>query len=289
MNKQGIYELKREEIEELKQLAIQTRKDFGVYLNVPLGSDIRMILEKEDILLCEYPFDDADETNTYGNITWFKSGSESFTFIGLNTSSYYDEQIFALAHEIYHYKTKTGIAYSPDIDTEDEITEKKADRFAAELLLPADELKRIVYETFGIYEISDATELKILRLIARLQCEWWLPYKSLIKRLREENIIDKKVFETLYGIECRDENSKYVRILKSTDNEIADLLNKKTRSVGVSNRVIETIINNYEDGLIDDDEFTKLLALFDKKPDDYGFEIIDELDDELKEYFGSED
>ena len=88
------------------------------------------------------------------------------------------------------------------------------------------------------------------------------------------------MFETLYGIECRDENSKYVRILKSTDNEIADLLNKKTRSVGVSNRVIETIINNYEDGLIDDDEFTKLLALFDKKTDDYGFEIIDELDDE---------
>lgn len=289
MSKQNGFELTKEQIEEVKQLAIQTRKDFGVYLNVPLGSDIRMILEKENILLCEFPFADAGGTHTYGNITWFKSEKEAFTFIGLNTSSYYDEQIFALAHEIYHYRTKTGKAYSPDMETEDENIEKKADRFAAELLLPADELRRLVYESFGMYEISDAAELKILRLVARLQCEWWLPYKALIKRLNEESIIDEKVFEKLYDIECRDDSSVYGRILKSTDYEIAELLNKKTKTVGISNSVIETIINNYEDGLIDDDEFTRLLALFDKKPDDYGFQVIDEMDDELKEYFGSED
>ena len=289
MNKQSGYVLRREDIEEVKKLSIQTRKDFGVFPNVPLGSDIRMILEKEDILLCEYPFADSEGTHTYGNITWFKNGEETFTFIGLNTSSYYDEQIFALAHEIYHYKTKTGKAYSLDMDIEDELIEKKADRFAAELLLPAEELKNRVFESFGSYDISGFAELKILRFVARLQCDWWLPYKSLIKRLSEENHITESVYLTLYELECRDQNSIYGKILKNTDNEISQLLNKKTKTIGISNRVLETVINNYEDGLIDDDEFTKLLLLFNKKPDDYGFEMVDELDDELEEYFGSED
>ena len=288
MNKQNSYVLKREEIEEVKQLANQTRKDFGVFPDVPLGSDIRMLLEKEDILLCEYPFADSEGTHTYGNITWFRSGEDTFTFIGLNTSSFYDEQIFALAHEIYHYKTKTGKAYSPDMETEDEIIEKKADRFAAELLLPEVVLKKLVLDSFNTCDISSFAELKILRFVARLQCDWWLPYKSLIKRLSEENYINKAVYEKLYNIKCRSEESVYGKILKNTDSEISALLNKKTKSIGISNNVLETIINNYEDGLIDDDEFAKLLALFDKKPDDYGFEIVDELDDELKEYFGSE-
>lgn len=39
-------------------------------------------------------------THTYGNITWFKTDNDTITFIGLNTSSFYDEQIFAIAHEI---------------------------------------------------------------------------------------------------------------------------------------------------------------------------------------------
>ena len=282
------YVLNQAEIDEVKQLAIETRKTFGVYLNVPLGNDIRIILENEGILLCEYPFADSDGTHTYGNITWFKLGDDTITFIGLNTSSYYDEQIFALAHEIYHYRTKTGKAYSPDVEVEDENIEKKADRFAAELLLPAEELKKIIYSSFERYEISEVPELKILRLIARLQCEWWLPYRALVKRLFEEGHINSVTYSNLFDIECREENSTYSKILASTDQEIAKLLNKKTKSVGVSNSVLETIINNYEDNLIGDDEFVRLLSIFGKKPDDYGFDLVDEFDDELKEYFEGE-
>lgn len=281
------YTLNAEETEEVKQLATKTRQDFGVFPTVPLGSDIRMILEKEGILLCEYPFGDSCGTHTYGNITWFKTDETTITFIGLNTSSYYDEQIFALAHEIYHFRTKTGKAYSPEMELEDEVIEKKADRFAAELLLPADELKKLVLDTFGKYSITDISELKVLRFIARLQCEWWLPYKALVNRIFEEGYISEEFYTELYGIECRDEDSIYRRILKSADNEISELLNKKTKTIGVSNKVLETIISNYEDKLIGDDEFIQLLSLFDKRPEDYGFQIIDEIDDELKEYFES--
>lgn len=277
--------LKKEEVEAIKQLVKKTRSDFGVSLTVPLGSEIRMILEKEDILLCEYPFSDSEGTHTYGNITWFRVGENAITFIGLNTSSFYDEQIFALAHEIYHYKTKTGKAYTSDLDVEDEAVEKKADRFAAELLLPEDELRKIVRETFGANDISDENELKILRFVASLQCDWWLPYKSLIKRLFEEEYINERMYNNLYACECRAEDSIYRKILKNTDHEISELLNKKTRTIGVSKRILETFISNYEDRLIGDDEFCQLLDLINKKPEDYGFELMDEIDDELKEYF----
>ena len=53
--------------------------------------------------------------------------------------------------------------------------------------------------------------------------------------------------------------------------------------------IIETIISNYKDGLIDDDEFVRTLAMFDKKPEDYGLCMDAEIDDELKDFFESGD
>ena len=60
----------------------------GVYPEVPIGSDIRLLLEKKGILLCEYPYPDSEGNHTYGNITRFKTEDGTITFIGLNTSSY---------------------------------------------------------------------------------------------------------------------------------------------------------------------------------------------------------
>lgn len=136
MRKSSSIVLNEKQIYEVKRLASDTRRSFGIYPNVPIGNDIKLLLEKKDILLCEYPFPDTNGTHTYGNITWFKIDNDTITFIGLNTSSFYDEQIFAIAHEIYHYITQSGKAYTPDMEYEDKIIENKADRFAAELLLP---------------------------------------------------------------------------------------------------------------------------------------------------------
>ena len=289
MSKSSSIVLNEKQISEVKRLAAETRQVFGVYPNVPIGSDIRLILEKKDILLCEYPFPDSEGTHTYGNITWFKTDNDTITFIGLNTSSYYDEQIFALAHEIYHYSTKTGKAYTPDMEYEDTITEKKADRFAAELLLPAEALKTAVFDVFGVYTMVDVSTSKVLRFIARIQCDWWLPFQAIINRLDEEEIISPEQYSEFYEIDCRTEDGMYRRLLKSIDSEISELLNKKTKTIGVSNRVIETIISNYEDGMIDDDEFVSILNMFEKKPEDFGIDMDIEYDDDLKDLFERED
>ena len=132
-------------------------------------------------------------------------------------------------------------------------------------------------------------ENKILRFVARIQCDWWLPYQAIINRLYEERLIGAEQYKDLYDLDCRSENGVYRRILKSTDGEISELLNKKTKNIGISNKVIETIISNYEDGVIDENEFIENLALFGKRPDDFGFDMHVEYDDDLKELFESGD
>lgn len=289
MSKINSIVLNEKQIYEVKNLASTARQLFGVYPNVPIGNDIKLLLEKNDVLLCEYPFPDTNGTHTYGNITWFKIDNDTITFIGLNTSSFYDEQIFAIAHEIYHYTTQTGKAYTPGIEYEDQVIEKQADRFAAELLLPAEALRTAVMETIGSTDMKDVSEARILRFVARIQCDWWLPFQAIINRLYEEGFIDISQHDRLYEIDCRNEDGIYRRILKNIDSEISELLNKRTKTIGVSNKVVETIISNYEDGLIDDDEFVRTLGMFDKDPEDFGFCMETEIDDDLVDFFESED
>lgn len=288
MSRENVIVLDEKQIYEVKSLASDTRRLFGVYPNVPIASDIKLLLENQGIILCEYPFPDTKGTHTYGNITWFQMEHETFTFIGLNTSSFYDEQVFAIAHEIYHYKTQSGKAYTPDTEEEDQTIEKMADRFAAELLLPDEALKAVVMKTVGKSEMKNVSEARLLRFIARIQCEWWLPFRAIATRLLEEGYIESEQCDKLCKIDCRNEEGMYRRILKNIDSEISELLNKKTKTVGVSNRVIEAIISNYEDGWIDDDEFVRTLALFEKRPEDFGIDMIAEIDEDLKEFFESE-
>lgn len=289
MRKSSSIVLNEKQIYEVKRLASDTRRSFGIYPNVPIGNDIKLLLEKKDILLCEYPFPDTNGTHTYGNITWFKIDNDTITFIGLNTSSFYDEQIFAIAHEIYHYITQSGKAYTPDMEYEDKIIEKKADRFAAELLLPEEALKAAAIDIISSSDMRDVSSAKLLRFIARMQCDWWLPFQAIVNRLFEEGFIDESQYEKLYEIDCRNEEGVYRRLLKNIDAEISELLNKRTKTIGVSNSVIETIISNYEDGFIDDDEFVQTLLMFDKRPEDFGFTMDTEIDNDLIDFFESED
>ena len=289
MSKCNSVVLSEKQVYEIKKLVDETRQFFGVHPNVPIGNDIRMLLEKKGILLCEYPFPDTNGTHTYGNITWFKTDNDTITFVGLNTSSFYDEQIFAIAHEIYHYTTKTGKAYTPEVDDEEMIVERQADRFAAELLLPAEALKVAAMELFGSSNMESISDNRALRFIARIQCDWWLPFQAIVNRLFEEGFISEKQYDKMYAIDCRNEDGMYRRLLRNIDSEISELLNRKTKTIGVSISVIETLISNYEEGLIDDDEFVHILAMFDKRPEDYGFCMDAEIDEELKDFFESGD
>lgn len=270
--------LTEKQIEEVKLLADDTRKAFGVYGDVPIANDIFMLLEKKDIILCQYPFESSGQSHMDANITWFETNFGPLTFIGLNTALYFDEQIFALAHEIYHYTTKSGKAYNTDTDEEDKLTEKKADRFAAELLLPREALRTNVISQFKTTNLNQVSDLRILRFIARLQNEWWLPYRSLVLRLQEEGYINQRTSDMLLAINDRDTNSIYNKIFASIAPDCYKILNEKTNRTDISGRILEIFIQNYEDGSLNDDEFVELLEMFGKSPKDLGFDLYAEQD-----------
>ncbi len=279
--------LTEEQIVEIKRLADNTRKEFGIFGDVPIAKDIFILLEKKGIILCQYPFQTEKESHMDANITWFDTKYGSITFIGLNTSLYFDEQIFALAHELYHFITKTGKAYEADEEVEDKLTEKKADRFAAELLLPSDALRSRVVSRFKSSDLSLITKLRLLRFIAYLQDEWWLPYRSIVLRIWEEGYIKEDMFDYLFHIDARDPDSKYGKILFNMSHDCYRILNEKTRYIDISSHILELFIQNYEDGNITDDDFVELLGLFGKSPADFGFELgVNAEDmDELQELF----
>ena len=258
------------DIVEIKELASETRQAFGMSEGIPIANDMRMLLSKQGIILCEYPF--AADSRIDAEIVRFETDDKPLIFIGLNSSLYYDEQIFALAHEIYHFKTKTGKAFS-DKYSDDMKLEKKADRFAAELLLPEGVLKKSVVMEFGGESISDTNILRVLRFIASLQSCWWLPYRSIVLRLQEEKLIDQLLFDRLYRYDPRNEDDDYYKILNAVDSNIAKMLNSKTEKISVSNKVIDAIIRNYEDGYISEDDFVSILEVFKISPSDYGYDM----------------
>lgn len=273
------------QISDIKDKAKEVRRLFGIDDEVPIAKEIFMLLEKRNIILCEYPFEASQGSHTDATLTRFEANGESLVFIGLNTSLYYDQQIFALAHELYHFITQTGKAYT-DEELENPLIEKMADRFAAELLLPATELERRVIKEFGKRSIDEARYLRTLRFIARLQSEWWMPYHAIVNRLHEEGYLNE-YFDKYYEIDDRKESSIYCRIFQAINQESYLTLNKRTNRKGVSSVALETIILNYEEGRMSDDEFAELLCLFGKTPEEFGYDLNTSAEDleELNDLF----
>ena len=161
------------------------------------------------------------------------------------------------------------------------------DSFAAEIILPSKVLKSRIIEQFETSQLKKVSNLRLLRFIARLQSEWWLPYRALVLRLYEEKYITDSQVEELFAIDDRDENSVYSKILCGISPDNYKKLNTITKRTDVSAWVMETFIQNYEDGDMTDDEFVSILKLFGKEPDDFGFDLsVDAADvDELDELF----
>lgn len=280
------------QIENIRKLAEDERHKLGFIGGTPIANDIFTILENIGIRLLEYPInsDDGVKPAFSAALMCSMEGDKEIVFIGLNTADFFDKQIFAIVHELYHFYTKTGSHLSRLSEEENSCVEVEANRFAAEFLLPESTLKSIVLDEFKTSSLWKMKTKMLLRFIARLQCVWWLPYRSLVKRLREIDAISDEQYVQLYNIDERDLNGEYGRIGKATNKEVFIKLNTATNNIGTSPKDIEVIIRNFEDGIIDEDNFIKALNLFNKKPDDFGyeFEVSDEDIGEFEEFFNGE-
>lgn len=279
-------------IEEIRKLAGEKRLSLGFVGETPIANDIFTILDRLDIMLLEYPIEsEGDRPAFSAAIMYYEEGDKKLTFIGLNTSDYYDKQIFAVAHELYHYYTKSGSHLSRPNDEASSLIEEKANRFAAEFLLPEAVLESIVLDEFKTSSLGKIQFKTLLRFIARLHCTWWLPYRSLVRRLREIGAITPDQYTKLYSMNERDLQGEYGKPGLAINNEVFLKLNQPTKNIGTSPKEIEIIIRNFEDNLIDEEQFAQTLSIFNRTPDEFGYEIKVSADDlaELDAFFSGED
>lgn len=280
------------QVDEIRKLAGEKRLSLGFVGETPIANDIFTILDRLDIMLLEYPIEsEGDRPAFSAAIMYSEEGDKKLTFIGLNTADYYDKQIFAIAHELYHYYTKSGSHLSRPEDEDNSLIEVKANRFAAEFLLPETVLESIVLDEFKTSSLEKIQHKALLRFIARLHCTWWLPYRSLVRRLHEIGAISSEQYAELYSVDERDLLGEYGKIGQAINKEVFLKLNQPTKNIGTSPNEIEIIIRNFEDNLIDEDKFAETLSLFNRTPDEFGYEIkVSQEDiDELDAFFSGED
>lgn len=280
------------QVDEIRKLAGDERRFLGFVGETPIANDIFTILDRLDIMLLEYPIEsEGDRPAFSAAIMYSEEGDKKLTFIGLNTADFYDKQIFAIAHELYHYYTKSGSHLSRPEDEEGSLIEIKANRFAAEFLLPETVLESIVLDEFKTSTLEKVQHKTLLRFIARLHCTWWLPYRSLVRRLHEIGAITSEQYAELYSVDERNLQGEYGKIGQAINKEVFLKLNQPTKNIGTSPNEIEIIIRNFEDNLIDEDKFAETLSLFNRTPDEFGYEIkVSQEDiDELDAFFSRED
>ena len=259
------------EVEEIRELADRERKKNGI-IDSPIASSMPLLLESEGIAICQYPFG-GSTPNLDAFIVSYGREFANLTFIGLNTSLYYDEQLFALAHEYYHYLANTNL------ENTDEHEEAKADRFAEELLLPCRSLNSLVLKHFGSVRLKNESPLRILRFVAGIHCQWHIPFKSIVSRLSEEGYISVLQTKTLLKTNPRDEKDIYYRILNGMSPDTCKILNTATKKTEISPWVLEVLIKNFEDGFIIYEDFSSAMNMYGKAPEDFGFsEEVDKKD-----------
>lgn len=179
-------------------------------------------------------------------------------FVVLNSSIPIECQVFAAAHELYHiwYANTYSVITQSDLDylNEDKV-EQKASRFAAEFLVN----KNLLESEMKLYSISkDNINMKGILKLSEL---FTVPYKTMVRRLSEINILDS------------DEEQKY--LAKSNDE-----INREKKRYSISDikvdcrisidNLIELALSAYEQSLITYERLEYLIGKCGITPEDVG-------------------
>lgn len=179
-------------------------------------------------------------------------------FVAINSSIPVDCQVFAAAHELYHiwYEENPDMLPADLLDEQNKkVSEKRANRFAAEFLVDEQLLKQEI----DLYKIKRFTIKSILQL-AEL---FTVPYKTMVKRLKEIDAIDGSDLNKLLA-ETKDSVDKYRRRYSIS-------FQKPDGRVMMDN-LVELAVTAYEHGYITFEKLEYLLGMSNLKPGDLGIE-----------------
>lgn len=182
--------LDKNDILRIKSLAEEKRAEYGIG---PIGRDIfRYIREKEpNIFFEKEPFDNKD----LDAVLFLPDPNKNNAYIILNSNQPLFNQIFATAHEYYHYiEDLETVKQNPKVCSMSSLgdkSEQKASRFAAEFLLPEQALKKVITRYLSIMNL-DSLEQDIAHIAAicyALTIRYCMPVKAILFRLCEEGYI----------------------------------------------------------------------------------------------------
>ncbi|WP_214482958.1 ImmA/IrrE family metallo-endopeptidase [Bacillus sp. SM2101] len=269
---------------QIKSLVVEKRGQLSVGMG-PIGDNIFKLARKLNIKMVFLPIINSSNSSNSFSALYLKSkeSTKEIVFIGLNTFQTYDRQIFSIAHELYHHWTDTTLSVCHMDDERSQLVELKANRFAAEFLLPTETLlQEIGNKTCGERNLYDSTYLGLLRFIALLHCDYRLPYTAIVRRLFEEDAITVEQFDKLKQEKPRNEDSTYYKVGLSQNKVIFENLNKRTKNMGVDGENLDMMIGFLEENMITLEELSGDLSLFGKSLSD--FELEETVDQEdLKE------
>lgn len=257
---------------DIGQVRLQARQKLTEFnkLNDIIGVQIFAILGIQARVLY-YPL---DEDGPWG-FTCLGNGKP---FIALNTAIDVEKQVFAAAHELYHICFNGKADFIPssilgEIDEQGkslEISELKANRFAAEFLVEEGLLKQ---EMQHYSVIPGKVTVKDILMLANL---FFVPYETMVKRLYEVNAItpeESDAFRNRTLEEINNLRRRYSFPMPKPDNRIA------------LDNLPELAVKQFEKNNITYEKLTYLLSMSDLMPADVGIDkpadYIRPSDDEL--------
>ena len=262
----------------------------------PIGEKIFSVFRDNNIQLLNFAI---QTENSKGLVAFYLEKSSSVTgiqsyYIAINTLVPLDLQIFNACHEYYHHidDNRNYLHIQRISEPDDEFMNAKANRFAAEFLLPTETLITLVKKhNRGSVELEKWNNNALLRLIVQIQIDYKVPYKMIVRRLKEIGAIEQSLKDELLSINERDKESVYYKIGKTINKFIFIRLNSVTNKHGVDTESLNVILQNFDEETITLDSTISDLKIFEKKLEDFGYEInvIEDDIDEIAELFGDGD
>ncbi len=250
----GSEELSVSEIRQIKQQAKNSRGIYGV--NAPVGTNIFSFIAQNDDLIFQLQNFKSSELDAM--IIKYSPKSPR-KYIIINSEKPLINQIFAAAHEYYHYlysftgNTKDSIVCSFNNKDKEEI---KANRFAAEFLLPEEALNS---EKIQLLKYQDSFEklslAKQILFCFSLVVKYSLPLKAVIYRLKEENITN-----TDFLIENYDEVKKILLEVFGEYPYIKELYSKQNKYI--NEQLYDLVPLLYNKGRLDDSTLNEIIKKF---------------------------
>lgn len=247
--------LSKEEIELLKNRARDSRAIYG--LNTPIGTNIFSFLEQKGDIV--FQLQDFKKSDLDAMIIKYSSKSLK-KYIVINSDKPLINHIFAAAHELYHYSysfIENQLDSFVCSFSKNEKEEIKANRFAAEFLLPEEALRNEL-KTFLQFSEGKFQTTPLYRQIAFcfvLVAKYCLPLKAVLYRLKEENISN-----TDYLLKHYEDVKKILLEFSEENVRVKELYSNK--NIYINEQLYDLVSLLYNKGRLDDFTVSEIIKKF---------------------------